>query len=1045
MSSSDFPALERRILSFWKRKRCFESLLAKNRGGPRWSFMDGPITANNPMGVHHAWGRTYKDLYHRYHAMLGHEIRYQNGFDCQGLWVEVEVEKELGFSSKREIEEYGVARFVERCKERVRKYAAIQTEQSKRLGYWMDWESSYFTMSDENNYSIWQFLKRCHQRGFIYRGDDSMPWCPRCGTGISQHEISSEERPVVVHPSPTVRFPLLDRAGEYLLAWTTTPWTLTANVACAIHPEMTYARVRQGDGVYYLGKELVEKVMSSQGRFEVLGELSGEEMTGWRYRGPFDELPVQEGVEPRVIPWKEVSTAEGTGIVHIAPGCGKDDYRLGQEHGLPAIGPIDESGVFVEGFGRFSGAKAAEAAEAIFSSLRDKGLLHRVDDYEHAYPVCWRCKTQLLFRLVDEWYISMEELRHEIKAVTRQTQWIPEVGLKLELDWLDNMHDWMISKKRYWGLALPIYPCEVCGTFEVVGGRDELQERAVAGWEDFESHSPHRPWVDDVEIDCPGCGASLRRIPDVGNPWLDAGIVPYSTLHYRTDPDYWERWFPADLISESYPGQFRNWFYAILAMSTVMERRPPFRLLLGYRTMKDEVGDEMHKSKGNAVEFNEAAEKEGADAMRWLFAGHNPEYDLRFGWNKIHEARREFLTLWNVYQFYLTYAEIDRFVPRAEVPVPLDQRPELDRWILQRLEVLVQGARESYGSYAVHCFMRDLKGFLDALSRWYLRRSRRRFWKGEDDADKRAAYQTLHECLVTTIQLLAPVIPFATEEMYQRLVRDHADEAPVSVHLTDFPVPGRFEIDTGLLEAMEKLRDVAEQGHTARQQARLKVRQPVAALRVTGLSEGTRERLEPLLPLLEDELNVKQVQLGVPEADLYRLKPRLDRRVAGPLYKKALPKVEEALAKASPERVVEAVQRGNDFILEPAHEAVPVPPDAIVLERQPREGWQLVWENGLVVAVDTRLTDDLMAEGRARELVRRVQELRKELGFDIGDRIRILYCAADEVARLFEEYGEYVTGETLAVEVLQTKAPPAAAREVWFEQQRIDIRLERML
>ena len=421
----NFPQLERDILAFWEREQCFQKLTEKNRGKPSWSFLDGPITANNPMGVHHAWGRTYKDLYQRFHAMTGHELRYQNGFDCQGLWVEVEVEKELGFKSKRDIEAYGIAAFVEKCKERVRKYAAIQTNQTVRLGSWMDWENSYYTMSDENNYTIWQFLKRCHERGFVYNGMDSMPWCPRCGTGISQHEISNEERPEVVHRSPTVKFPLHGRPGEFLLAWTTTPWTLAANVACAVHPDLTYVKARQGDETYYLLKDRLEAVTRKKGLVEILAELPGQALVGWTYDGPFDELPAQHREAHRVIPWKEVSTSEGTGIVHIAPGCGKEDYELGLEHGLPAIGPIDEYGVIVEGFGPFTGQEAAAVSTPVHRALEAKGLLYKTEDYKHAYPICWRCKTQLLFRLVDEWFIRMDELRHEIIAVTEKTDGFP--------------------------------------------------------------------------------------------------------------------------------------------------------------------------------------------------------------------------------------------------------------------------------------------------------------------------------------------------------------------------------------------------------------------------------------------------------------------------------------------------------------------------------------------------------------------------------------------------------------------------------------------
>ena len=968
MGSVHFPALERDILAFWQREQCFQKLAEKNRGLPPWSFLDGPITANNPMGVHHAWGRTYKDLYQRFHAMTGHELRYQNGFDCQGLWVEVEVEKELGFKSKRDIEEYGIAPFVEKCKERVRKYAAIQTNQSIRLGYWMDWDNSYYTMSDENNYTIWQFLKRCHQRGFVYHGMDSMPWCPRCGTGISQHEISNEERPEVVHRSPTVKFPLRGRPGEFLLAWTTTPWTLTANVACAVHPELTYVKARQGEEIYYLLKDRLEAVTRKKGPVEILAELPGAEMVGWTYDGPFDELPAQRPEAHRVIPWKEVSTSEGTGIVHIAPGCGKEDYELGLEHGLPAIGPIDEFGIFVEGFGPFTGQEAAAVSTPVHRALEAKGLLYKTEDYKHAYPICWRCKTQLLFRLVDEWFIRMDELRKEIIAVTEQTGWIPEVGQKLEIEWLNNMRDWMISKKRYWGLALPIYRCTDCDLFDVVGSREELRERAVEGWSEFDGHTPHRPWIDAVKIGCPKCGKPISRIPDVGNPWLDAGIVPYSTMRYNTDRSYWEKWFPADWISESFPGQFRNWFYAILAMSTVMENRPPFKLMFGYRLMKDERGEEMHKSKGNSIEFNEAAEKEGADAMRWLYASHNPEQDLWFGYNKIHDARRQFLVLWNVYEFFLTYSRIEGFRPED---ISIDQRPELDRWILFRLEELIQSAHQNYGRYSVHLFMRDVNRFIDALSRWYLRRSRRRFWKSTDDGDKAAAFQTLWDCLTTAIKLLAPVIPFATEAMYQELVRSGDSEAPVSVHLCDFPVPARFAVDEGLLTAMDKVLEVVELGQAARSKTGLKVRQPLAELRVTSPDRSLAERILPFAAMIQDELNVKAVRFAEPD--------------------------------------------------------------------ESQEGWSPAEGRDLSVLIDTRLTEELLQEGRVRDLVRQIQVLRKESGLQVSDRIRIRYAADDPLAVLIAANGDYISEETLALELLRVGESLEGAKTVKLGQESVEL------
>ncbi|MDH3403826.1 MAG: isoleucine--tRNA ligase [Acidobacteriota bacterium] len=1047
MSGEDFPALEREILEFWEREDCFRKLVEQNRGKPTWSFLDGPITANNPMGVHHAWGRTYKDLYQRFWAMTGRELRYQNGFDCQGLWVEVEVEKELGFTSKRDIEEYGIDRFVEKCKERVVKYAAIQTRQSIRLGYWMDWDDSYFTMSDENNYTIWEFLKRCHQRGFLYHGHDSMPWCPRCGTGISQHEIHGEDRPELTHASPTVRFPIRGREREYLLVWTTTPWTLTANVACAVQPELAYARVRQGGDVYYLVRERVEAVMSGQGAFEVLGELRGEELVGWEYEGPFDELPAQAGVEHRVIPWKEVAAEEGTGIVHIAPGCGKEDYELGREHDLPAIGPIDESGVFVAGFGPLSGTSAPDAGEPIFAALRAKGILYDLEDYTHSYPVCWRCKTPLLFRLVDEWFLDMGSydaetgeatgLRKEIMEVTRQTRWIPEVGLRLELEWLQNMQDWMISKKRYWGLALPIYLCRECGVFDVVGSKDELRERAVQGWEEFAGHSPHRPWVDAVRIACPGCSRPVARIPEVGNPWLDAGIVPYSTMHYNTDRAHWQKWFPADWVSESHPGQFRNWFYAILAMSTVMENRPPFKLLFGYRLMQDEHGEEMHKTKGNAIEFNEAADLVGADPMRWLYATHNPDYDLWFGYHKIRDAWRDFLVLWNVHQFYLTYSRVDGFDP-ARAEIPISARPDLDRWILSRLGKLVASARDNYSGYSVHLLMREVVSFIDALSRWYLRRSRRRIWKTEDDADKSAAYRTLWECLVTTVKVVAPVVPFVSERMYQELVREKDAGAPVSVHLCSFPEAGDFAVDEDLLGVMDAVRSLVELGHAARNNAGIKVRQPVRELRVHGADSRLPGRIGPHVPIVLDELNVKELSFVDRADDLFERTVRLDGKVAGPKYKRLLAPLKRALAAADGAEVERRVAAGLPVVLDADGQRLEVPPDEILVAKDPAAGWAIAEKGELFVALATELDAELLREGRVRDLVRAIQNLRKEIGLNVEDRIRLTYAASDEVAADVEAHRDYIAAETLATELARA-ASLAAGHQLTVDRQSLTV------
>lgn len=943
--------IEPRILRFWEQGRHFYRLLERNRGNPKFRFLDGPITANGPMGVHHAWGRTYKDLFQRYKAMLGFDQRFQNGFDCQGLWVEVEVEKELGFKSKKDIERFGIAAFVEKCKERVLKFSRIQTRQSILIGQWMDWENSYYTMSEENNYAIWYFLKKCHERGLIYEGTDVMPWCARCGTAISDMEIATEGYRVLTHPAVYVRFPIPGREKESLLVWTTTPWTLTSNTAAAVHPEITYVRAKKDGEVFILARELLRVLGDGA---QILEQFPGERLAGLRYRGPFDELPPQKGVEHRVVLWKEVSATEGTGIVHIAPGCGKEDFILGKEEGLAVIAPLNEDGTFLPGFDWLTGKHASEVAPEIFENLKQKGLLYRVEDYTHRYPVCWRCGSELVFRLVDEWFIAMDPLRAEIMESAKQVRWIPEYGLERELDWLRNMGDWCISKKRYWGLALPIFKC-ACGWFDVIGSAEELKARAREGWERFAGHTPHRPWVDEVKIGCPQCGGLVARIKDVGNPWLDAGIVPFSTTHYLTNRDYWREWFPFDFITESFPGQFRNWFYAILAMSTVLERCAPFRTVLGYATMKAEDGREMHKSWGNAIEVEEAVERMGADTMRWVFCRHNPVQNLLFGFRVAEEVKRKLLTLWNVYSFLVTYANIDRINPR-NLRVNSQELTRLDRWIISRLNRLVAFTRERLEEYDAPSAALAIEEFIEDLSTWYVRRSRRRFWKSTTDQDKSAAYHTLYTCLVTVVKLLAPFMPFITEEIYQNLVRNCDPEAPDSVHLCFYPEPDKTLIDPQLENQMQLVRRLVSLGHAAREKARIKVRQPLMNMYIAVKPPLQPAIFEPDLDLIREELNVRRVEFvsgGIPEGCV--------------------------------------VEESAEF----------------------------------TVGLDTHLTEELEAEGLVRELIRRVQTLRKNAGFEVADRIILSCTGSPRIQRAIEMFGEYLRQETLSVDVRLEPLPDA--------------------
>ena len=850
----NFPEVEQKILKYWKENKIFEKLRKKNQGGKPWSFLDGPITANNPMAVHHAWGRTYKDLFQRYKAMQGFDQRFQNGFDCQGLWVEVEVEKELGFKTKKDIEDYGIDKFVEKCKERVWKYSKIQTEQSIRLGQWMDWENSYYTMSDENNYSIWHFLKICQQKGLLYKGRDVVPWCWRCGTAISQHEILTEEYKEITHKSIFIKLPVIGRKNTFFLAWTTTPWTLPANVALAVHPDLDYVEIKDKEGnIFILLKEKSNLVTG-----QMIKTIKGSKLKGLKYKGLFDELPQAKKdlkkYKHQVILWKDVNVEEGTGIVHVAPGCGQEDFKLSKELKLPVIDPTTQESFYKQGFGKLSGKLVIEVNDFIFDDLTKKKLVFKIEDYKHRYPTCWRCKLELIFRLVDEWYISMEKIREDLIENAKKIKWIPSFGLDRELDWLNNMQDWLISKKRYWGLSLPIYECKKCGSFEVLGSKEELKERAVAGWEKFEGNSPHRPWVDEVKIKCKKCGQSVSRILDVGNPWLDAGIVPFSTLKYFSDKNYWKKWFPPELICESFPGQFKNWFYAILVMSTVLEKTLPTKTIFGYASVKDEKGEEMHKSKGNAIWFDDAVEKIGADIMRWMYVRQNPANNLLFGYKNTEEIKRKILNLWNSFTFFETYVSKEEISELKGKEFSLNSTNILDKWIISSFNNLVKKVTDAFDKYNPALAVLAIENFfIEDLSLWYIRRSRRRFQKPQDEKEKNEAINTFYFILLNLIKLIAPTMPFFAEYIYQQLKNKNL---PESVHLCDWPEVIENKTDEVLEKKMFLVRLIIAQALAQRKEKNMKVRQPLSELKIKN---NSLEKEKELLELVKEEINIKKI------------------------------------------------------------------------------------------------------------------------------------------------------------------------------------------
>jgi isoleucyl-tRNA synthetase len=997
----DHPALELEILDWWEERGTFEQLREQNRGGPVWSFFDGPVTANKALAIHTAWGRTLKDVFQRYKALRGFDQRYQNGFDCQGLWIEVGVERELGLNSKPEIEEYGLAEFARRCREKVVWSANELTRGSKRLGQWMDWGNSYFTFSDTNIEYIWRFLKHVHEQGYLIKGHRSTEWCPRCGTSVSAHELvgNYEDR---TDPSLFVRFPLVDRPGQSLAVWTTTPWTLPANVAAAVNPDAEYGL--QPDGEWWAvglapDEEFVERA-------------PGADLVGLRYKGPFDHLPAAAEVEHRVIPWEDVSVDEGTGIVHIAPGCGAEDFELSGVHDLPVLMPVDEAGRFYADFGWLHGQSTAEAGEQIVADLGERRKLISAGEVEHRFPFCWRCHTPLIFRIADDWFIAVDELRPKLLEANATVNWTPEYFGKRMDDWLRNMGDWNISRRRYFGLPLPIYPCE-CGHLTVVGSKAELAELATAGLDQLEEL--HRPWVDEVTIRCEACGnEDVRRIPEVGDVWLDAGIVPFSTLGWQNaewvengyatgasaglsgadlpDHAYWETWFPAHWVSEMRE-QIRLWFYSQLFMSVVLVGRAPFREVLGYEKMLDERGQEMHGSWGNMIDAEDAFARMGADVMRWQFCAQPPDRNLLFGYGPAKEIKKELLTLWNSVRFLVDYGNIERFEPSyadlENPPLEAGSRP-LDRWLVARTQAHVAEATQALEDQLTHQLIESFEAFVDDVSNWYIRRSRRRFWDGDE-----AALRVLWHALVQGIRCIAPVMPFLAEHLWQNLVAGACDGAPESVFLAGWPEVG--EPDAALLAEVAEVRAIVGLGHRARDAAGIKLRQPLRSLVVEGAERAPGHAEE-----IGEELRVKSVAFEPLAGATVRAKPNL--KLLGPRLGAALPGIREALAEGRFERLPDGCVRVEGHELEP---------EEVFVERAAPEGWALSEDGPLSVALDVRLDPELELEGRVIDLVHTVNMLRKEQGLELTDRIVLTLPDGDDLGAFLD----WIKSETLAVQI----------------------------
>ena len=1038
----DFPALEETVLERWRKREVFARSLEQTAGGPPFRFYEGPPTANGRPGVHHVEARAFKDLFPRYRTMKGYSVPRKAGWDCHGIPVEVEVEKALGFTGKPDIERYGVAAFNDRCRESVGRYVEEWERLTERIGYWVDTGDAYWTMSTSYVESVWWSLKQLWDADLIYSGDRVAPYCPRCGTALSTHEVA-QGYATAVDPSVYVRFPVaegpLAAAGASLLIWTTTPWTLVSNTAVAIGEDVRYvlARVPEDDYPVVLAADRVTSVLGESA--EVLRDVTADELEGVHYRAPFDLVGPGSADGTPAADWRYVTvadfvaTGEGTGIVHLAPAFGEDDMRVGRALGLPVVNPVDLQGRFDERVTPFAGQFVKAADPAIVADLRARGLLLRAEEHTHTYPFCWRCGTPLLYYAKPSWYIATTRLRDRLIAGNAEIEWHPEhIRDGRYGDWLANNVDWALSRERYWGTPLPLWRCDACDHVTAVGSRAELGELAGA---DLSSLDPHRPYVDEITFSCPSCKeGAARRVPEVIDAWYDSGAMPFAQFGYPAVPGSEETFaeqFPADYICEAID-QTRGWFYSLHAIGTLLFDQPSFERVLVLGHIVDADGRKMSKSLGNILDPWALLEERGADALRWLLlTDGSPWVTRRVGDQPLLAViRKFFLTLWNTYYFFVTYALLEGWTPPdtegGAIPPPA-QRPVMDRWVLAELAETVRVVDTALDAFDATGAGRRLQDFVDDLSNWYVRRSRGRFWKTDPTptaaADSAAAFATLHECLVTVAALLAPFTPFLADELYENLVRNVEETAPDSVHLLRYPTRDEAAVDDGLLAAMAAARQIVELGRRARSDAQVPGRQPLRAAVVT-LPAGQRAGWEVVRGVVSDELNVKEVRLPDTAASLVTLRLRPNFRALGPVFGKRTPRVAAAVEEADADALAAALAGWGSATVTVDGEQVRVTSEQVAVIEEPASGWQVASEGPYSVALDLETDSGLTREWIARELVRGVNELRKRDGLALSDRIVLSVVPDGEVAAALTMHSDDIAREVLAVDI--RTEPPAS-------------------
>ena len=1029
--------MEENILKLWKKQDVFKKTIEQRKGKPEYVFYEGPPTANGRPGVHHVLARAFKDMFPRYKIMRGYHVSRRGGWDTHGLPVEIEVEKQLGFNNKQQIEEYGIDKFNALCKKSVFTYIQEWEKLTDRIAFWVDLETAYVTYENEYMESIWWILKNFWDKDLLFKGYKVVPYCPRCGTPLSDHEVALgyEE---VADPSVFVRMPLVDKPDTSLLVWTTTPWTLPGNVAVAAHPEVDYVTIeRDNEGAkekLILARSLVEKIFKDES-VVILDSFKGKKLKGVKYNPLFTFVPPDKPAY-FVVLGDFVTTEDGSGLVHMAPAFGQEDMQMAKEHNLPVLMTVLPDGTFIPEITPWRGVFVKDADPQIIKDLEARGLLFRTEKYTHTYPFCWRCHTPLLYYARDSWFIRTSAHRDRLVELNNTINWVPDhIKSGRFGNWLENNIDWSLSRERYWGTPLPVWECTDCKHRECVGSVSELSEKAGR---DLSELDLHRPYVDEVHWKCAKCGGKMTRVPDLIDVWFDSGSMPIAQWHYPFEnQEQFARQFPADYICEAVD-QTRGWFYSLHAISTLLNDEVSFKNVICLGHIQDAEGRKMSKSLGNIVQPWDVLNAHGADALRWyLYTASPPGQERRFSSDLVGDVIRSFtLTLWNVYSFFVTYANLDH--PQAlTVTAPTN---DLDRWLLSELNVLVRDVTQAYETYDVLNATRPIEAFVERLSTWYVRRSRRRFWKNDSSADKQAAYATLYTALTTVAKLLAPAMPFLAEELYQNLVRSVDGTAPESVHLAEWPVAMEEFIDESLNREMQLVMRLVSLGHSARQKANRKVRQPLASAAFSVSTPAERKAVSTFAEMIADELNVKQVRLldASTEALTHTAKPYP--KQLGQKYGNKYPAIQKAILAMNAEEVAKTLHSGSALVVEAGGETFNILSDEVEVKAMAKEGFAVAEEGAYVAALVTELTPELAQEGLAREFVRRVQDLRKAAELDVADRIEMFVEASAGLRSAIEAHKDYITSETLTFNLSFTTPPEkSSVVEDEFEGEKVKV------